>query len=194
MSDQSERWVDATQLPEELVALIDTLRTGENVLITRNGETIGTISGAVRETPVPSADSEDITVVATAMKLSASARDSLSERLGPGYLVLDLHSAPPTVDVLLVPPASPQLIGNFRALYPKARIVITEIEDAELGVKYEGPVRRLLDAGAEAYLPSSTIPRLAEQLDRTMTQLNQLTDGGGSVPLTIESPRDRTLE
>ncbi|EMD24461.1 hypothetical protein [Amycolatopsis azurea] len=194
MSDQSERWVDATQLPEELVALIDTLRPGENVLITRNGETIGTISGAARETPVPSADSEDITVVATAMKLSASARDSLSDRLGPGYLVLDLHSAPPTVDVLLVPPASPQLIGNFRALYPKARIVITEIEDAELGVKYEGPVRRLLDAGAEAYLPSSTIPRLAEQLDRTMTQLNQLTDGT-SAPLTIESPReDRVLE
>ncbi|MFC9257253.1 hypothetical protein [Amycolatopsis thailandensis] len=193
MSDQSERWVDATQLPEELVALIDTLRPGEDVRITRNGETIGTISGAVQEEPAPSTDSEDITVVATAMKLSASARDSLSERLGSGYLVLDLHSAPPTVDVLLVPPASPQLIGNFRALYPKARIVITEIEDAELGVKYEGPVRRLLDAGAEAYLPSSTIPRLAEQLDRTMTQLNQLT-GGTSAPLTIESPRDRALE
>ncbi|MFC3456216.1 hypothetical protein [Amycolatopsis speibonae] len=194
MSDQSERWVDATQLPEELVALIDTLRPGEDVRITRNGETIGTISGAVHENPAPSTDSDDITVVATAMKLSASARDSLSERLGSGYLVLDLHSAPPTVDVLLVPPASPQLIGNFRALYPKARIVITEIEDAELGVRFEGPVRRLLDAGAEAYLPSSTIPRLAEQLDRTMTQLNQLTDGRPA-PLTIESPRDdRVLE
>ncbi|OXM47884.1 hypothetical protein [Amycolatopsis alba] len=193
MSDQSARWVDATQLPEELVALIETLRPGEDVLITRNGDTIGTISGAGQEVPAPSTDSEEITVVATAMKLSASARDSLSERLGPGYLVLDLHSAPPTVDVLLVPPSSPQLIASFRALYPKARIVITEIEDAELGVKFEGPVRRLLDAGAEAYLPSSTIPRLAEQLDRTMTQLNQLT-GGASAPLTIDSPRDRALE
>ncbi|WP_410651026.1 hypothetical protein [Amycolatopsis sp. cmx-4-54] len=194
MSDQSARWVDASQLPEELVALIDSLRPGEHVLVTRNGETIATISGAVREEPVRSTDSDDITVVATAMKLSASARDSLSERLGPGYLVLDLRSAPPTVDVLLVPPGSPQLIGNFRALYPKARIVITEIEDAELGVSYEGPVRRLLDAGAEAYLPSSTIPRLAEQLDRTMTRLNQLT-GDTPVPLTIETPRDdRVLE
>ncbi|OLZ59071.1 hypothetical protein [Amycolatopsis keratiniphila] len=190
----SDQWVEASQLPEELVALIDTLRPGEEVTITRNGETIGTISGVSRQEFSSSADSEDITVVATAMKLSASARDSLSERLGPGYLVLDLHSAPPTVDVLLVPPASPQLIGNFRALYPKARIVITEIEDAELGVKYEGPVRRLLDAGAEAYLPSSTIPRLAEQLDRTMTQLNQLTDGTPA-SLTIEAPRDdRVLE
>ncbi|WP_081975988.1 hypothetical protein [Amycolatopsis sp. MJM2582] len=189
----SDQWVEASQLPEELVALIDTLRPGEEVTITRNGETIGTISGVSRQETSSSAD-EDITVVATAMKLSASARDALSERLGPGYLVLDLHSAPPTVDVLLVPPASPQLIGNFRALYPKARIVITEIEDAELGVKYEGPVRRLLDAGAEAYLPSSTIPRLAEQLDRTMTRLNQLTDGT-SASLTIEAPRDdRVLE
>ncbi len=194
MSDQSERWVDTTQLPEELVALIDTLRPGEELPITRNGETIGTISGSLPEARFATADSGEVTVVATAMKLSASARDSLSERLGPGYLVLDLHSAPPSVDVLLVPPVSPQLIANFRALYPKARVVITEIEDAELGVKYEGPVRRLLDAGAEAYLPSSTIPRLAEQLDRTMTRLNQLTDGA-SLPLTIESPRDdRVLE
>ncbi|WET77163.1 hypothetical protein P3102_24085 [Amycolatopsis sp. QT-25] len=193
MSDQSGRWVDASQLPEELVALIETLRPGENVLVMRNGETIATISGAAREEPVRSTDSDDITVVATAMKLSASARDSLSERLGPGYLVLDLRSAPPSVDVLLVPPGSPQLIGNFRALYPRARIVITEIEDAELGVRYEGPVRRLLDAGAEAYLPSSTIPRLAEQLDRTMTQLRQLT-GDTSAPLTIEAPGGRALE
>ncbi|KZB84251.1 hypothetical protein [Amycolatopsis regifaucium] len=194
MSDQSARWVDVTQLPEELVALIGTLRPGEDVLITRDGETIATISGAYPEDRGFAAPaSEDITVVATAMKLSASARDSLSERLGPGYLVLDLHSAPPTVDVLLVPPASPQLIGNFRALYPKARIVITEIEDAELGVKYEGPVRRLLDAGAEAYIPSSTIPRLAEQLDRTMTQLRQLT-GDTSAPLMIEAPGDRALD
>ncbi|RSN32437.1 hypothetical protein DMC61_09415 [Amycolatopsis sp. WAC 04169] len=184
----SDQWVEASQLPEELVALIDTLRPGEEVTITRNGETIGTISGVSRQETSSSADAEDITVVATAMKLSASARDALSERLGPGYLVLDLHSAPPTVDVLLVPPASPQLIGNFRALYPKARIVITEIEDAELGVKYEGPVRRLLDAGAEAYLPSSTIPRLAEQLDRTMTQLNQLS--GGSVRQALVSGED----
>ncbi|MGY6651965.1 hypothetical protein ACXIZN_07310 [Amycolatopsis sp. TRM77291] len=189
----SDQWVDASQLPEELVALIGTLRPGENVLITRNGETIGTISAAAREEPVRSADSDDITVVATAMKLSATARNALSERLGPGYLVLDLRSAPPTVDVLLVPPGSPQLIGNFRALYPKARIVLTEIEDAELGVKYEGPVRRLLDAGAEAYLPSSTIPRLAEQLDRTMSRLNQLT-GDSPVPLTIEGQGGRALE
>jgi len=186
----SDQWVEASQLPEELVALIGTLRPGEEVTITKNGEKIGAISGVSRQESFSAAESEDITVVATAMKLSASARELLSERLGPGYLVLDLHSAPPTVDVLLVPPGSPQLIGNFRALYPKARIVITEIEDAELGVKYEGPVRRLLDAGAEAYLPSSTIPRLAEQLDRTMTQLNQLTDGT-SVPLTIDAPGDR---
>ncbi|MEU3621150.1 hypothetical protein BS329_07270 [Amycolatopsis coloradensis] len=188
MSDQSERWVDATQLPEELVALLGSLGPGEDVRITRDGETIGTITGTAQVAATDS-DSEDVTVVATAMKLSGSARDSLSERLGPGYLVLDLHSAPPSVDVLLVPPVSPQLIANFRALYPKARVVITEIEDAELGVKYEGPVRRLLDAGAEAYLPSSTIPRLAEQLDRTVTRLNQLTDGA-RLPLTIESPRD----
>ncbi len=190
MSDQSARWVDATQLPEELVALLDSLGPGEDVRITRDGRTIGTMTGTVLEDRFAAAASEEVTVVATAMKLSASARSSLSDRLGPGYVVLDMHAAPASVDVLLVPPVSPQLIANFRALYPKARVVIAEIEDAELGVRYEGPVRRLLDAGAEVYLPSSTIPRLAEHLDRTMTQLRRLT-GDTSAPLTIESPRDR---
>ncbi|MEV6905667.1 hypothetical protein [Amycolatopsis sp. NPDC051071] len=193
MSDQSARWIDATQLPEELVALLDSLGHGEDVRITRDGKTIGTITGTVHEERFAAAASEDVTVVATAMKLSESARSALSDRLGPGYVVLDMKSAPTSVDVLLVPPVSPQLIANFRTLYPKARVVIAEIEDAELGVRYEGPVRRLLDAGAEVYLPSSTIPRLAEHLDRTMTHLNQLT-GDTSVPLTIESPRDQARE
>lgn len=190
MSDQSARWIDATQLPEELVALLDSLGPGEEVRITRDGRTIGTITGTVHEDRFPAADSDDVTVVATAMKLSESARSALSDRLGPGYIVLDLRSAPTSVDVLLVPPVSPQLVANFRAMYPKARVVIAEIEDAELGVRYEGPVRRLLDAGAEVYLPSSSIPRLAEHLDRTMTQLRLLTGDAAAAPLTIESPRD----
>jgi len=37
--------------------------------------------------------------------------------------------------------------------------MVTEIEDAELGVKYRRPIRRLLDAGAETYLAATAIPR-----------------------------------
>ncbi|MFD8491778.1 type II toxin-antitoxin system Phd/YefM family antitoxin [Amycolatopsis sp. NPDC059657] len=182
------RSIDAARLPSELVALIDALRPGEDLLITRDGEPIASISGHAGADESASADSDDVTVVATAMKLSAAARASLSEQLGPGYIVLDMKSAPKTVDVLLTPPHSPQLIGHFRSMFPKARVVIAEIEDDEFGVSFEGPVRRLLDAGADTYLPPSSIPRLARQLDRAMTQLNQLT-GSTSAPLTIESPQ-----
>jgi hypothetical protein len=200
--DHSARWIDAGRLPEDLLALIRTLDPGEDLHVVSNGLTIATISG-VRGTfhagisdpghesgeRSPFAD-ENVTLVATAMKLSESARLSLSAQLGPDYVVLDLHSAPETVDVLLIPPVSPQLIAGLRAKFPKARVVIAEIEDQELGVSYEGPLRRLLDAGADTYLPPSTIPQMAKHLTRSLTHLDQIT-GTTSAPLTIESPQDR---
>ena len=134
-----EEHIDVAYLPEGLVALS---APGDELHITRDRESIATISGAVdphgRATESPPPADGNVTVVATAMKLSASARTSLSERLGPDYLVLDMNSAPKSVDVLLTPPTS---------------------------------------------------PRLAEQLDRTMTRLNQIA-GETSTPLTIESPKD----
>lgn len=178
--------IDVGRLPKDVVDLIDALGPGENLVVTRDGEPVATISG-VRSEP-PRTDYDDVTVVATAMKLSASARRSLSAELGSDYLVLDLHSAPATADVLLVPPVSPQLIGSLRAKFPKARVVLAEVEDAELGVSYHGPVRRLLDAGAETYLTSANVPHLARQLDHAVTQRQQL-GGGAATPLEI-SPAD----
>ncbi|MCU1680587.1 MAG: hypothetical protein JWQ81_1326 [Amycolatopsis sp.] len=197
VGEQAARSIDATHLPENLVALIDSLGPGQNLLITRDGQSIASISSTV-ETGIgdPAGGGRgaagNVTVVATAMELSASARASLSAQLGPDYVVLDMNSAPESVDVLLMPPTSPQLIGHLRSRFPKARIVIAEIEDRELGVSYQGPVRRLLDAGADTYFPPSTIPRLAEQLDRTMIHLAQLT-ADASPPRTIESPQDRNV-
>jgi hypothetical protein len=110
-----------------------------------------------------------VTVVATAMTLPDSARASLSAQLGPGYIVVDMHAAPASADVLLVPPVSPQLIGHLRSAFPRARIVAAEFEDETLGISYRGAIRRMLDAGAESYLASSTIPQLARQLDHVVT-------------------------
>jgi len=135
----------------------------------------------------PRAGYDDVTVVATAMKLPDAARASLSDQLGPGYIVVDMQSAPATADVLLVPPISPQLIGHLRSTFPNARIVAAEFEDDTLGVSYLGAIRRMLDAGAETYLASSTIPQLARQLDRVITERAQLTAGSGA-PLEIERP------
>ncbi|CAL9405760.1 hypothetical protein SUDANB95_01547 [Actinosynnema sp. ALI-1.44] len=182
--------IDVARLPAELVALIDRLRPGDELVVTRDGHDIATISGTggAPEDVVPTATDDDyggVTVVATAMKLSASARSALSAQLGPDYIVLDMHKAPRTADVLLVPPSSPQLIGALRGLYPGARVVIAEIEDRELGISYQGPIRRMLAAGAETYLMSSTIPVLARQLE-AVTRRTELA-GGPTTRLVIEA-------
>ncbi|MEV0612444.1 hypothetical protein AB0I81_03900 [Nonomuraea sp. NPDC050404] len=205
---RSAQRIDVTRLPEDIVTLLDALEPGENLVLTRDGEAIATISstievlqGSIVDRAAPEeADEPDeagdegpidydgVTVVATAMELSAAARVALSDQLGEDYVVLDLHAAPTTADVLLVPPGSPQLIGGLKSMYPEARVIITEIEDPELGVNYHGPVRRLLEAGADAYLPPATLPRLARQLDYTLTHADQLT-AGNTAPLQI-APAD----
>ncbi|WP_246842952.1 hypothetical protein [Allokutzneria sp. NRRL B-24872] len=195
-----------SRLPEDVVDLIDALKPGEDVALIRDGSPIATITstrgaledalaepGSPNEAADPQlTDYDDVTIVATAMKLSAAARASLSAELGADYIVLDMHKAPTTAEVLLVPPISPQLIGSLQARFPKARVIIAEIEDDVLGVSYEGPVRRLLDAGAETYLSSTTVPRLAKQLDHAITHRHQITgDTGGR--LGIEPSQVRLL-
>jgi hypothetical protein len=113
---------------------------------------------------------EGVTVVATAMKLSDSARRRLSDEFGSDYIVLDLHDAPPTADVLLINPVSPQLLNVLRGSFPEARLIITEIEDDELEVRYQGPVGRLLDAGASAYLPPRPVGEVATAVHAYLTQ------------------------
>ncbi|MEU4446120.1 hypothetical protein AB0K14_34170 [Actinosynnema sp. NPDC050801] len=188
----SARHIDVTDLPEDVVALVDALGPGEIVFITRDGAPIAAVAGIGGGTGARHVDAEqepsvhDVTVVATAMKLSGSARASLSAALGGDYIVLDMHSAPTTADVLLVPPSSPQLIGSLRSMFPRARVIVTDVEDDGLGVSYHGPVRRMLDAGADSYLTSTTIPRLARQLDHVVTRHRQL-DAGTTTRVEIES-------
>lgn len=185
------RRIDVTHLPDDVVGFLDAMVPGTGVVITRDGEPIATVR-STRPGPgivdVPPAADEAVLVVATAMRLSATARAELSAQLGPGYVVLDLHTAPPSADVVLTPPASPQLIGGLRMQFPDARIVVTEIDDPELGVSYRGPVQRLLDAGAEAYLAPGTVPRLATQLDRAVQASRPALGAGGRPELDRQAP------
>lgn len=190
--------VEVTRLPEDVVALIDAVEPGAEIILTRDGASIATISstiavveGAVVDRAAPDEtgdeappDYDGVTVVVTAMELSKAARVALSTQLGADYVVLDLHAAPATADVLLVPPGSPQLIAALRASFQRARVVVAEIEDHELGVQYHGPVRRLLDAGADAYLPPATVPLLARQLEYTLNQGRELA-AGSAAPLRL---------
>ncbi|GAA1967007.1 hypothetical protein [Catenulispora subtropica] len=186
------RRVDAAHLPDELVALLTALAPGEALTVLRDGEPIATITGAAGSGPLEgtifpgqgkhagrTAPDEqardrtarpDVTVVVTAMKLSETVRGRLSGELGSDYIVLDLDVAPDTAEVLLVPPISLQLLDSLRARFPAARVIVAEFEDPELGVDYRGPVQRMIDAGAEAYLASTTLTRLAAQLEKTVSR------------------------
>ncbi|WP_194899789.1 hypothetical protein [Catenulispora pinisilvae] len=194
------RRVELARLPDAVADLIATLTPGGSLVLTQGGEPVATItaagsaplegmviSGHANPDPNPgpnpnAADDDSVTVVATAMKLSDGARTKLSTELGADYIVLDMHAAPRTADVLLVPPISPQLLRNLRSMFPSARIVIAEIDDPELRVSYQGPVRRLLDAGAELYLASTTVPHLARQLGEAVSARGELAAGSGRRP------------
>lgn len=200
MPKPTRRYLDVARLPPEVVELIDALGADENLVITRAGTRIATIEatrGALEGTIVepaaprrdeapPPAAPEKATVVASALRLSSYVRRLLSAELGEDYVVLDIDAAPPTADVLLVAPVSLQLIGILQAKFPRARVMIVEVEDDALGVSGQGPVRRLMDAGAETYLISNTITGLATQLDQAITQRPQLA-GATARRLEIEA-------
>lgn len=189
--------LDVEELPPCVRAAVEDAIAGDSIILTRSGVTIGSLEfgtnileGTVIERPrepVSAASVPDgVTVIATAMKLSGAARRRLSDEFGGAYIVLDIHAAPTSTDVLLTHPVSPQLLGILRQQFPKARVVITEIEDEELGVRYSGPVSRLFDAGASAYQPPRPIAELAANVHAYLMQ------GGGPI---IESgnPASRML-
>ena len=167
-------------LPPEVRAALEAAIAGNEITLALSGRAIGSLEfrsvaleGAVIDVPsepsAPASIPDGVTVVATAMTLSDTARRRLSDEFGDDYIVMDFTKAPTSTDVLLTPPISPQLLGHLRHQFPNARVVITEIEDEELGVRYSGPVGRLLDAGASAYLPPRPIAELAANVHAYLT-------------------------
>lgn len=193
------RCIDVSCLPDEVVALIEALGSGEDLVITRGDEPIATIAPiptAMTTPPMPppqprqqqtharsepsGAGYDRVTVVASALHMSGDVRSLLGSSLGEDYVLLDFNSAPPTADVLLVPPGiGLMLLSNLRGRFPRARVMVIEASDDSLGLSSNGPVRRLMDAGVETYLVSPTIPALAAQLEQAVTHPAQLTGGSG---------------
>jgi hypothetical protein len=107
--------------------------------------------------------------VVTALPLKPAARRRLAELLGNANVVdlcdrdisADLTS---TVDVVIAPVCSPQMIGRLKAMFPTARVFVVELEDWEFGIDASGPVSRLRNAGADAYLAAGSLENLADQL------------------------------
>ena len=187
-------------LPPDVAAALEAAMAGDEVTLIRSGCPIGSLEfrsavleGAVVEAPAqhgPAASApEGVTVVATAMRLSAAARRRLSDEFGADYIVVDMHEAPETTDVLLTHPVSTQLLGLLKRQFPQARVVIAEIEDEELGVSYRGPVSRLLDAGASAYLPPRPIAELAANVHTFLTRGQEpMLGSAGSSQKSLPAP------
>jgi len=202
--------LDLETLPREVRAAVEAMVAGHEVSLRRDGREIGVLVhrpsvlvGTVVGGPEPErAGREDddgrgpervpegVMVVATATKLSKAARQRLSDELGDGYIVLDLLRAPTSADVVLTHPVSPQLLGSLRGMFPQARIIVTEIEDDELGVSAPGPVSRLLDAGASAYLPPRPLREVAANVHAYLTRSGapQLTAADSGTPPVAALP------
>lgn len=197
--------IEITELPGELREVFDRLLFGFPVEVTRDGKPVASLeaSSLVLEGQIVAAGQRaggsggsndgasrwsiprpegDVQVVATAMKLSDSARRRLAQELGEPYVVLDLNEAPASTDVLLTHPVSPQLLGALRGMFPQARIIVTEIEDPELGVSYTGAVTRMLSAGAEAYLPPRPIGAVGQELKRQLESVRPQLAAPGTSP------------
>ena len=100
-------------------------------------------------------------VVVTAMPLSTAARADLSEILGSGYIVIDIKKAPSTANILLTPVVSSQLLGSLRALFPSARVLFTELHDDGRGIRFSGPLSRIVEQGPDGYFVAHALEALA---------------------------------
>jgi len=105
----------------------------------------------------------DRPVVVTAVPLTAAARDRLARGVGD-VEVYDIRDDVLAADLVITPPCSPQAVAALKRAYPTARLVVAELEDEEFDVHLPGPVKRLRNAGADAYLTADSLDDLAAQL------------------------------
>ncbi|KNX39122.1 hypothetical protein VV01_02150 [Luteipulveratus halotolerans] len=195
--------MDLVDLDPRTRALLEAMIDEGEGTVVRAGEPVGTLTfkpHVVSGTVIPldrhrdaaeRAERSDVTVVVTTMQLSDEARARLSASFGPDYLVVDYGSAPETADIVLTNPVSPQLIGLLAGQFPDAQVIVTEILDAELGIDVNGPVGRLIDAGARAYLPPRPVEQVAENVHGYLQSegRGELGPGSGPAPHQIHGGR-----
>ena len=104
----------------------------------------------------------DRRTIVTALPLKKAARERLARLLDAR--VLDVREPFDEPDMVLTPACSPQLIGALKHKYHGARVVIVELDDWDLDIELGGPVKRLLDAGADAYVLADSVDELANKI------------------------------
>ena len=167
---------DVSDLPSAFREQLHSLQDGGEIVLVEDGAVVGTVVASPRVfvghvIPAPSADAErpapsrsGTKVVATGMKVTETVRAFLSVALGDEFTVVDIKTAPETIDALLVPPVSAQALGILRQEFPSARLIVAEFDDPESGAWIAGPVTRAMAAGAHAYLTPGTLGDLAADI------------------------------
>lgn len=118
MPRKTKPQLDLSMLPPDIASAVEAAIAGHNITVTRSGKVIGELefrSSVLDGLDLPTREETEpkravpagATVIATAMELSDAPRSKLSAEFGEGYVVLDLADAPPSSDVLLVPPGEP---------------------------------------------------------------------------------------
>jgi hypothetical protein len=100
--------------------------------------------------------------IVTALPLKEAARQKLAQLLDAR--VLDIREPCDKPDLVLTPACSPQLIAALKRKYDGARVVIVELDDWDLGVEIPGPVKRVMRAGADAYVLADSLEELAHKI------------------------------
>lgn len=104
----------------------------------------------------------DRRTIVTALPLKKPARERLAQLLGAR--VVDIREVVEHVDMVLTPPCSPQTVGALKANFEGARIVVVELDDWEFDIEFDGPVKRILQGGADAYLLADSLDELASKI------------------------------
>jgi hypothetical protein len=106
--------------------------------------------------------------VVVTFPLPPNAWDHLAGRLGERVELVDVRAADGHEDTVLVPSTSRQLIGKISTAFPRAVVVVVEVEDSSYGVELGGQVMRSLDAGADGYYLARSLDQLAGVVDHAL--------------------------
>lgn len=138
--------------------------------------------------------------IVTALPLKRPARKRLAELLDAR--VEDIRAPIEHPDLVLTPACSPKLITGLKKKYNGARVVIVELDDWDFDIDLGGPVKRLLGAGADAYVLADSLEELAGKIagsppsreaDESVTEIAELTVGS-TVDELIEAFLGQSVE
>ena len=104
----------------------------------------------------------DRRTIVTALPLKTAARERLAQLLGAR--VVDIRGVVDHADLVLTPPCSPQTVAALKANFDGARVVVVELDDWEFDIELPGPVKRILHAGADAYVLADSLDELATKI------------------------------